>query len=203
MKTDEQFAADIDQGNAWEREIWSTLRQYIWGLEAPTRAIKHGDKVIGGFTYQPDMGLKSMVITNSKDSRFYGDCKVSLECKVRLRGFDFTGPDDFPYDDVIVNEVYKTAPCDMTESQYLALPADEQKARMRPFHSYWIGSSDRKHVAVICPATKPLWIQRTIYSPLDRRPARNWCCPIRRENGRPAVLFGKFPEDVKRLLTYL
>jgi len=204
MKTDEQFAADIDQGNEWELELWDCLRKYLHGLERPVGAEKVGQKVVGGFGYQPDMRLKSMVIANKKDASFYGDCMVSVEAKVRLgSGFDFTCAADFPYPDLIVNEVYKTHPMTMTESQYLKLSMMEQKVCMRPFHSYWIGATNRKHVAVVCPATKPLWTQKQMFSPKDRRAALNWMCPISKPTGGPCVLFGKFPDDVPRLLTYL
>jgi hypothetical protein len=204
MKTDEQFAQDIDQGNEWEKQLWAELSKYIYGLTAPVAAEKVGEKVVGGFLYKPDMAVKTLVAVNQRDREFYGETIASIEAKVRLgSGFDFTGADDFPYPDLIVNEVYKTAPQHMTPGDYLKLSVQEQKTLMRPFHSYWIASTSRQHVAVVIPATKPLWTQKSLYSPKDRRPALNWMCPIRRENGRQAVLFGKFPEDVPRLLTYL
>jgi hypothetical protein len=204
MKTDQQFAEDIAAGNGWEVELWAELRKYLHGLEKPLPAETMNGKVIGGFGYQPDMQLKSMVLANKRDAQFYGDCQVSLEAKVRLgSGFDFTCATDFPYDDIIVNEVYKTHPITMTEAQYLKLSLMEQKVFMRPFHSYWIGATNRRHVAVICPATKPLWTQRSVFSPKDRRVALNWMCPVKKPTGGPCILFGKFPEDVPRLLTYL
>lgn len=204
MKTDDQFSEDIEQGNEWERQLWAELSKYIYGLEEPVPADRVGEKVVGGFLYEPDMKVKTLVAVNQKDKEFYGETIASIEAKVRLgSGFDFTCADDFPYPDLIVNEVYKTHPRNMTPGDYLKLPVDRQKAMMRPFHSYWIASTSRRHVAVVIPATKPLWSQRAIYSPKDRRPALNWMCPIRRANGRPAVLFGKFPEDVERLLTYV
>lgn len=204
MKTDEQFAADIAIGNAWEQELWRQLSTYLHGIEQPVEPDRFGDKIIGGFDYKPDMKLRSMVVAQSgRDTRFYAAVQVSLECKVRLGQFMFTSADDFPYPDIIVNEVYKTSPEHITDHDYLRMPVAAQKAYMRPFHSYWIGSSDRRHVAVICPATKPLWVQRQTYSPKDRRSALNWHCPIKKPGGGNAVFFGKFPEDVGHLLTRL
>lgn len=204
MKTDEQFAADIAIGNAFEMDLWRQLSRYIHGISEPVDPDKCGDKIIGGFTYHPDMKLKSMVVSQSGyESRFYAGVSLAVECKVRLGDFVFTGADDFPYADIIVNEVYKTSPEHLTDGRYLRMSINDQKSYMRPFHSYWIASSTQKHVAVICPATKAMWQQRTVYSPKDRRPALNWVCPIRKPNGGPAVLFGKYPSDVQRLLTYL
>mgnify|MGYP003325765297 CR=1 FL=1 len=204
MKTDEQFAADIAVGNAWEWELWEQLRKYLHDLEPPPMPDRFGDKIIGGFDYKPDMKLQSMVVANGgKDALWYAGVKVSLECKVRLDEFRFTSAEDFPYPDIIVNEVYKTSPEHITDHDYLRLPLAAQKSFMRPFHSYWIGSSDKKHVAVICPATKPIWVQRQTYSRKDRRSALNWHCPIKKPGGGNAVFFGKFPDDIGHLLTRL
>lgn len=204
MKTDEQFAADIAEGNEFERRLWEEMSRYIDGIEPPVEPDRFGQKIIGGFTYRPDMKVKAMSVAQSgHDARFYAGVTMAIEAKVRLGEFHFTGADDFPFEDVIVNEVYKTAPGHLTEAHYLKLPINEQKAYMRPFHSYWIANSARSHVAVICPATKPLWTQRVVYSPKDRRPALNWNCPLRKPGGGNAVFFGKFPEDVGHLLTRL
>ena len=204
MKTDEQFAADIAVGNAWEQELWRHLGKDIPGTEPPVEPDRFGDKIVGGFTYKPDMKLRSMVVAQgSIDERWYAGVCVSLECKVRLGQFKFTDANDFPFPDIIVNEVYKTSPEHITDHAYLKLSMAEQKAYMRPFHSYWIGSSDRRHVAVICPATKPLWTQQQTYSPKDRRSALNWHCPIKKPQGGNAVFFGRFPDDVGHLLTRL
>ena len=35
MKTDEQFAADIAIGNAFEMNLWRQLSRYIHGIEQP------------------------------------------------------------------------------------------------------------------------------------------------------------------------
>lgn len=204
MKTDEQFATDIAAGNAFEQALFAELGKYIWGLEPPAKPDYLNGKVIGGFAYQPDMKLQSVVVAQGgTEERFYGAVKVSLECKARLGEFMFTGAADFPFPDIIVNEVYKTSPEHITEADYTKLSVQEQKAYMRPFHSYWISNSQRTHVAVICPATKPLWIQKQTYSWKDRRSALNWHCPIQKPAGGNAVFFGKFPEDVGHLLTRL
>lgn len=204
MKTDEQFSADIAEGNAFELELWSKLSKYIHGLEPPMQAERFGGKVIGGFTYRPDMKVKAVVVAQgSIDERFYAGVSCSIEAKVRLGEFRFTCADDYPFPDIIVNEVYKTSPEHISWNDYSRLSLQDQKSYMRPFHSYWIGSSDRRHVAVICPATKPLWFQQVTYSSKDRRPATNWHCPIRKADGKPAVFFGKFPDDVGHLLTRL
>lgn len=204
MKTDEQFAADFAVGSAFEFELWRQLSRYIYGLEEPVAPDKYGDKVIGGFGYTPDMKVKSMVVSQSGyDQRFYAGVKVALEAKIRLGEFLFTSADDYPFDDIIVNEVYKTAPDHVSQHDYLKLSMPDQKSYMRPFHSYWIASSDRSHVAVICPATKPLWFQGKTYSYKDRREALNWHCPIRKADGKPAVFFARFPDDVGHVLTRL
>jgi hypothetical protein len=204
MKTDQQFAEDIERGNTWELRLYEELSKYLYGLTEPEVAETFEGRVIGGFSYVPDIQVEQLVVAKGGlDERFYGTQTASIECKLRLGQFRFTSADDYPYPTVIVNEVYKTGPRNLTPSEYLALSQDDQKARMRPFHSYWIASSDGNHVAVICPATKPLWIQKATYSPKDRRPALNWECPLRKPNGGPAVLFGRFPEDVRHLLTYL
>jgi hypothetical protein len=205
VKTDEQFAADIAEGVAFERELFNVLAEYIHGLEPPQIPDHFDGKIIGGFSYQPDMKLRTMVVAQGgKDERFYAGVQASLECKVRLGEFMFTSADDFPYPDIIVNEVYKTGPQHLTEAAYSKLSIANQKTFMRPFHSYWISNSKHSHVAVICPATKPLWTQRQTYSPKDRRSALNWHCPIRKPGGNGnAVFFGRFPEDVPHLLTRL
>lgn len=204
MKTDEQFASDIAIGNAWEMHLWRHLSRYIHGIDQPVEPDRFGDKIIGGFEYRPDMKVKAMAVAQSgHDARFYAGVSMAIEAKVRLGGFHFTSADDFPFEDIIVNEVYKTSPEHLSEQEYLRLKLQEQKSYMRPFHSYWIGSSDQRHVAVICPATKPLWFQKNTYSPKDRRPALNWHCPIKKPGGGNAVFFGKFPEDVGHLLTRL
>ena len=204
MKTDEQFAKDIAIGNAWEMDLWKQLSRYIYGIDQPVQPDRFGDKIIGGFTYRPDMKVRAMAVAQSgHDARFYAGVDLCIEAKVRLGAFRFTGVDDFPFEDIIVNEVYKTSPEHLSENEYLRMGLKEQKSYMRPFHSYWIGSSDKQHVAVICPATKPLWFQQTTYSPKDRRPALNWHCPIRKPDGKPAVFFGRFPESVGDLLTRL
>lgn len=204
MKTDKQFAEDLAIGNAFEMDLWRALSRYIHGIDQPFEPDRLGDKVIGGFEYRPDLKVKAVITAQSGyDARFYAGVGLAVECKVRLGEFKFTGPDDFPFPDIIVNETYKTSPDHVTESQYLRMSIQEQKSFMRPFHSYWIASSTRSHVAVICPATKPLWFQKQTYSPKDRRPALNWHCPIAKPGGGNAVLFGKFPEDVPHLLTRL
>lgn len=203
MKTDEQFALDIEAGNSWESRLYGELSKYL-DLTEPEPAETYEGKVIGGFVYEPDMLVRRMVVAKGgKDEMFYGECVSAVEAKIRLGEFRFSSADDYPYPTIFVNEVYKTAPRNLTPGDYLALPIAEQRARMRPFHSYWIASSDGENVAVICPATKPLWSQAQVFSPKDRRPALNWQCPIRKPGGGSAVLFGKFPDDVGRLLTYL
>lgn len=204
MKTDAQFAADLEVGNAFEKELYAALGKYLYDLEAPPIPDVFNGKIIGGFIYKPDMKLRSIVaVKGSKDEQFYAGVQASLECKVRLGQFKFTTADDYPFEDIIVNEVYKTSPEHVTEHDYLRMTIQEQKAYMRPFHSYWIANSAQSHVAVICPATKPLWIQKQTYSPKDRRSALNWHCPIRKPDGKPAVFFGRFPDDVGHLLTRL
>lgn len=204
MKTDEQFAEDIAAGNEFEQKLFAVLSRFIFGLEPPARPDYLNGKVIGGFAYTPDMKLRSMVVAQGgKDERFYAGVQASIECKARLGEFMFTSADDFPFQDIIVNEVYKTSPEHITEARYTQMSIKEQKAYMRPFHSYWIANSQRSHVAVICPATKPLWIQKQTYSWKDRRSALNWHCPIQKPGGGHAVFFGKFPDDVPHLLTRL
>lgn len=204
MKTDEQFAADLAIGNKWEMDLWRQLSRYIHGIDAPVQPDRFGEKIIGGFSYRPDMKVRAVVAAQSgHDARFYAGVSLAIEAKVRLGEFLFTNANDFPFPDIIVNEVYKTSPQHLTEQEYLRLKVEEQKSFMQPFHSYWIGSSDKKHVAVICPATKPLWFQRVTYSPKDRRPALNWHCPILKPDGKPAVFFGEFPDCVGHLLTRL
>lgn len=204
MKTDQQFADDLAIGNAFEKELFEILGRYIHGLEPPPVPDVFDGKVIGGFVYKPDMKLKTMVVAQGgADERFYAGVRVSLECKIRLGEFHFTSSEDFPFPDIIVNEVYKTSPDHITEAEYTAMPLKQQLAYMRPFHSYWISNSSKTHVAVICPATKPLWFQRQTYSPKDRRSAMNWHCPIQKPGGGNAVFFGRFPDDVPHLLTRL
>lgn len=204
MKTDQQFANDLAIGNAFERELFEQLRKYLHDLEEPPVPDVFNGKVIGGFTYKPDMKLKTMVVAQGgKDERFYGEVKASLECKIRLGEFHFTGASDYPFPDIIVNEVYKTSPAHVSEADYLKMSIQAQKTYMRPFHSYWISNSAATHVAVICPATKPLWFQRQTYSAKDRRSALNWHCPIHKPQGGAAVFFGKFPDDIPHLLTRL
>lgn len=204
MKTDEQFAEDIAHGNRFELALWSHLSKYIYGLVPPVEAERLGNKVIGGFTYRPDMKAQAVVTAQgSLDERFYGETCVAIEAKIRLGQFKFTCADDFPFDDIICNEVYKTAPAHISWNDYSKLSLKDQLSYMRPFHSYWIANSEQTHVAVICPATKPLWFQRKTFSPKDRRVAMNWHCPIRKPDGKPAVFFGRFPDDVGHLLTRL
>lgn len=187
MKTNEQFAADIVAGNQWEVSLHRQLAQYLHGLTEPASVAMAGGVVVGGFSYVPDMQIVS-----------------SLEAKVRLDSrFDFTCADDFPFKSIYVNEVYKTHQENITTDEYLALPMVRQLSLMKPFHSYWIGSTSQRHVAVIGPSTKPVWFQEKVYSKKDRRHALNWCCPIRMPDGRPVVRFGKFPEDIPKLLTCL
>ena len=204
MKTDEQFAGDLAKGCAFELDLFAELGRYLHGLEAPPVPDVFEGKVIGGFIYKPDMRLRAMVVANGgKDALFYGGVYESLECKIRLGEFHFTNADDYPFPDIIVNEVYKTSPAHISEAKYTAMSIQEQKSYMRPFHSYWIANTARTHVAVICPATKPLWFQKLTYSPKDRRAANNWHCPIRKPAGGNAVFFGRFPDDVGHLLTRL
>lgn len=204
MKGDKDWLADYDAGLTWESELFEVLSRYIHDLDPPKRSDTIDGKIVGGFSYRPDMRARSFIAAQSgHDSRFYAGVSVALEAKIRLCGFHFSGADDFPYPTIIVNEVFKTHPAHLTERDYLKLSVEDQKAYMRPFHSYWIASSDKQCVAVICPATKPLWSQESVYSRKDRRPALNWVCPIKKPSGGNAVLFGRFPRDVPRLLTYL
>jgi hypothetical protein len=187
MKSDEQFCKDIAAGNSWEQELWDGLSAFIHGIPRPRIAQQMGNRMLGGFSYESDMKIPS-----------------SLEAKIRLASsFAFTCADDYPFDSIIVNEVYKTKQDHQTRDEYLCLTLVEQLVYMRPFHSYWIASCDRKHVAVIRPVTKPLWFQKSMWSPKDKRHALNWMCPLFYPNGDPAVLFGRFPEDIKQLLTHL
>jgi hypothetical protein len=187
MKTDGQFRRDIAIGNAWEAKLYRELSAFIHGLTEPEQAQVVNGMVAGGFGYDPDMQVL-----------------VSLEAKVRLdTRFDFTNASDFPYRSIIVNEVYKTHQDNITTEDYLALPVHRQLTLMKPFHSYWVGNYSQTHVAVISPATKPVWFQQRVYSPKDRRDALNWCCPIVMPDGRPVVQFGKFPDDIPKLLTRL
>lgn len=204
VKSREQFTEDVQIGNAWEQRLWEELTKYLPTLSPPRPAVLEDGLAVGGFQYTPDMKLTTMVHHSQKDAAFYGDCQVCVEAKVRLSdGFNFTGPDDFPFPDVIVTEVYKTAPAHIAPMAYIKMPINKQKTLMRPFHSYWIGSTDQRHVMVILPASKPLWTHKTLYSPKDGRAALNWMCPLKKPNGGPAVLFGRFPDDVPHLLTYL
>lgn len=187
MKSNKQFVSDIEAGNAWEFALHSELAQYLHGITKPSEITKVDGMYPGGFGYEPDMTITS-----------------SLEAKVRLaKNFTFTSAIDYPFDSIFVNEVYKTCQRNMEVKDYLRLSQQEQLVYMKPFHSYWIASADMSHVAVISPATKPCWFQREVYSAKDRRPALNWCCPLKTDSGRPVVLFGKFPDDVPQLLTRL
>lgn len=179
MKSQRQFRADIASGYEWETQLHRCLAQYLYGLAAPRQNEVVDGVVLGGFDDGPDMQVAT-----------------SVEAKIRLSAsFRFTDAASYPFPTVIVNEVYKTRPDNMTVASYMALPLLDQLALMRPFHSYWIASSDRLHVAVVTPATKHLWRQERMISRKDRRAAINWVCP------REAVLFGRFPADVKYLLT--
>lgn len=187
MKTNKQFAHDTMVGKQWEMQLHAALADYLPGLTPPAELEVVDGLPLGGWGYEPDMRLE-----------------VSLEAKVRLAGnFKFTCAKDYPFDSIIVNEVYKTHPPTMTHDEYLRLPIADQVSRMKPFHSYWIASADLSHVAVIAPSTKPCWFQQEMWSPKDRRTARNWLCPLVTPAGRPIVLFGKFPEDIPKLLTRL
>lgn len=203
VKTKEQFAEDCSHGNSWELALGEELRRYAPSL-SPFRGAIYGagNKVVGGFALDPDFQALAKVEVVAKDEKWWATDSKSVEAKIRLADqFMFTCADDYPYDTIIVNEVYKTRPEHMTADEYLALNQFDQLVYMHWFHSYWIGSADKKHVALILPCTKPLWKQEWMWSPKDRRKALNWLCPIR-SGGRDRVLFGRFPEDVPKLLTY-
>lgn len=187
MKSNRQFVSDIEAGNEWEFRLHEQLSKYLHGLTEPEKIVREGGMVAGGFSYVPDMQVAS-----------------SLEAKVRLDSrFNFTCAGDFPFKSIYVNEVYKTHQENITTDDYLALPMVQQLSLMKPFHSYWIGSTSQNHVAVVGPATKPVWFQERVWSKKDRRYALNWCCPICLPDGRPVVRFGKFPDDIPKLLTCL
>ena len=105
MKSDEQFCKDIAAGNSWEQELWEHLSAFIHGIPKPRIAQQMGNRMLGGFGYESDMKIAS-----------------SLEAKIRLaKSFSFTCAEDYPFDSVIVNEVYKTKQDHQTREEYLRM----------------------------------------------------------------------------------
>lgn len=71
-----------------------------------------------------------------------GDLLVSLRVEHKVRGFDFTSRDDFPYSTVIVDEVYK----------------EDRKAKDNPLGLFVIESAKGQHAAVVYGWTRPHWV---------------------------------------------
>lgn len=70
-----------------------------------------------------------------------GDLMVSLRVEHKVRGFDFTCRDDFPYATVIVDERYK----------------EDRKASERPLGVLVVESADGQCAAVVYGWTRPHW----------------------------------------------
>lgn len=79
-----------------------------------------------------------------------GDVFVTLRVEHKVRGISWTGREDYPYPDVLIDETYKLA----KDETLLA---------------YVIESADGKSAAVVYPWTKPHWVARNTF---DKRAGR-------------------------------
>lgn len=176
MKSPDDYRVDSAFGGEWEAKVASLLRRCNPYLEQPK---KFNAEVNGELIGFPDDG----------------DLRASVVLGIKRRKISFTCREDYPFKTVFIDEEYKMIPDYMNKDSYYALSTDHKRSRLRWFHSYWIGSQDMSHVALILPATKRHWVLEPVYSKRDVRWATNWACP------KEKVLFGR-AEDIPSLLTW-
>lgn len=176
MKSPDSFRRDYEWGLEWEDRVVSLIQKCNPYVEQPPKFSKvvHGRVV--GFTDQGDITAQTLI-----------------SCK--RRRVEFTGQQDYPYPTVFVDEEYKLIPDHIPHDVYYAMPLTEKLASLKWFHSYWIGSADMRHVALIIPASKPYWTLEERFSPQDNRNTMTWACP------KGKAIFGSV-EDLSSLLTW-
>lgn len=187
MKPDDLFLEDRQAGEIWEEYLFKVLAQYWPDMLKPPKS-----------TGMRDNG--DMHVTVNLGS-FVTTAVIGAKRRLQNRAepFYFTDEHDYPYSTVIVDQENKLKSPFIDDAKYYALDEASKKTWIARFHSYWVASIDMSHVAVITPGTKRLWRLGQKRSWKDRcvRPQVNWECPT------SAVRFGKFPEDVPTLLTWM
>lgn len=103
---------------------------------------------------------------DSKDRRKFADngdgtLTMRFEHKKRKTNAKFTCKDDYPYPDMIVDEVYNY----------------EQKTT--PWIAYFIENEPGTHVAVIWNFTRHYWFTKTLFDPYQKRKGEFYLCPTR------------------------
>jgi len=89
-----------------------------------------------------------------------GDLEVRLRIEVKHRKLDFNGPDDYPYDTVLLDECYKV---------------DGREASL---YGYVILNKDASVAAVASKSTMNHWVRERKYVRDDGEERDSWACPV-------------------------
>lgn len=92
-----------------------------------------------------------------------GDLMVQMRVEHKVRTFQFTGREDFPFKTVIVDECYKV---------------DEKQSD--PVLAYIISNSDGSRVAVVYGWTRPHWSVDRRFDPKQNRECDFYTVPLER-----------------------
>lgn len=142
MKTEEAFLSDLERSRASVSRFASLCRAAgvnIW---------------TGPTVVRPSADARSEYADN-------GDLLVLLRVEHKDRGLSFTCASDFPYDTVIVDEVYKI-----------------DRIPHRPFW-YVSESSDGSMAAVVSSRTMAHWEKMSLYDEAQERRCEFYACPKR------------------------
>jgi hypothetical protein len=132
LKTDAEFVAALEESQQWVAEVarWMERKGY-------------------------DVQVKPQRVRPSFESRHdfadEGDIEVRQRVEVKAREVDFTGPDDYPYPTVIVDEQYKV-----------------DRRPMRLLFGYVILNRSRTHACLIPARTRRHWSVVTLNDRKDR-----------------------------------
>lgn len=142
MKSDAQFTADWFKSHGSVMAVAAWMRSIGYDVSIPAPLLR-GD---------------------SKDRKLFrdeGDIKVVQRVEVKHSSYPFTCENDYPFDNVIVDEAYKV------------------DGRIRSLLGYVTLSPCGKYIALIRATTNKEWIKRTLFDKAQNRECEFYMCPKR------------------------
>lgn len=167
MKPDHVYLRNFEKGKEFEQKVSDLFDTFHPLAEKPSRTLRME-------------GAAWRHLYEQADAR----ALVAVECK-RRGDIDWTGPKDFPYPTVIVNEERKMRSPYVDKAFYYSLPVEERKLWIKFFNSVWCSNPSMSQVIVIIPASKPYWQIERKFDRLEREYVTNWVCPVEKCLFRP------------------
>ncbi len=142
LKSETEFIRDINESAKYVDACvaWLTGR----GLKAKAMPL----------VVRPDVSVKNDFLDN-------GDIEITKRIEVKHRSINFTSADDYPYDTVIVDELYKV---DRSDSGDL--------------DKYMIVNNKCTHICIVDSCTKNSWTTETHYDAAQKRTCTFYVCPL-------------------------